>query len=140
MKNRILIVTGLCLAVGLGVVPAYAQAGGVKARVPFNFDVSGKTFPAGDYTMIARPRQVNIEDGQGKIVATVSVNEVSGRSAGENGRIVFHCYRDRCFLAQVWSPTRENGRELLTSRAEANLAKEETGKYFAVVGEKPRRH
>lgn len=141
MKSQTLIVAGLCLVVGLGVAPAYAQAGGVKAKVPFNFAVSGKTFPAGEYRMIARSHLVNIEDGQGKIVAMVSANNVSGRSAGENGRIVFHCYHDRCFLAEVWSPTQENGRELLRSRAEANLAKEEKGKYFAILGEEPlKRH
>ena len=62
--------------------------------------------------------------------------QVSGRSAGENGRLIFHCYHDRCFLAEVWSPTQDNGRELPTSRTEANLAKEEQAKYFAFLGEK----
>jgi len=136
MKKQTLITASLCLVVGLAMVPANAQAGGITARVPFNFAVSGQTFPAGNYVMIASPHQLKIEDGQGKTVAMVLANEVSGRSAGENGRITFHCYRDRCFLAEVWSPTQENGRELPTSRAEANLAKEEPGKYFAVLGEK----
>jgi len=136
MKKQTLIAASLCLVVGLAAVSANAQAGGVKAKVPFNFAVSGKTFPAGEYTMIASSHLVNIEDGDGRIVAKVLANEVSGRSAGENGRIIFHCYRDRCFLAEVWSPRQENGREFPTSRPEANLAKEEKGKYFAVLGEK----
>jgi hypothetical protein len=29
--------------IGLIMVPAYAQAGGVQAKVPFNFVISGKT-------------------------------------------------------------------------------------------------
>jgi hypothetical protein len=89
--------------------------------------------------MIASSHQVNIEDDYGKVVAMVLANDVSGRSAGENGQIIFHCYRDRCFLSQVWSPTQENGRELLTSRQEAELTKEGKGNYFAVLGEKPRK-
>jgi hypothetical protein len=137
MKKQTLFSASLCLAVGLTVVPAHAQVGGVQAKVPFNFTVSGKAFPAGEYRMIARSHQVNIEDGHGKIVAMVLANEVSGHSAGVDGRIIFHCYGDRCFLAQVWSATQENGREFLMSPAEANLAKEEKGKYFAVLGEKP---
>jgi hypothetical protein len=124
MKSQTLIVASLSVAIGLAVGPAYAQRGGVQAKIPFNFAVSGKTFPAGEYT--------------GRLIAMVLANNISGRSARANGQIIFHCYRDRCFLSELWSPTQENGRQLLTSRTEADLAKEERGKYFAVVGEKPR--
>ena len=135
MKKQVLISTTLCLVVGLAMVSANAQTGGVKAKVPFGFTVSGQTLPAGDYRMIARPRQLNIEDGHGKIVAMVLANDLSGRSAGANGRIVFHCYGERCFLAEVWASTLDNGRGVVTSRAEQDLAREEKGKYFAVLGE-----
>ena len=136
MNKHTSISASLWLVVALTTVPVYAQTGGVKAKIPFNFAVSGKMFPAGEYTMIVKSHQVNIEDGKRTIVAMVSANEVSGRSAGENGRLIFHCYHDRCFLAEVWSPTQDNGRELPTSRTEANLAKEEQAKYFAFLGEK----
>jgi hypothetical protein len=138
MKSQMSIVASLCVAIALAVVPAYAQRGGVQAKVPFNFAVSGKTFPAGEYTMIAVSHQVTIEDAKGRPVAMVLANDISGRSGGANGRIVFHCYSDRCFLSELWAPTQENGRQLLTSRTEADLAKEERGKYFAVLGEKQR--
>ena len=139
MKKQTLISASLCLSLGLAVVPASAQAGGVQAKVPFNFAVSGKTFAAGQYTMIAGSHQVKIQDVNGITIAMVSANEVSGRSAGANGRIIFHCYRERCFLAEVWSPIQENGKQLLVSRAEAGLVKEESGEYFAVLGEKPQK-
>jgi hypothetical protein len=91
--------------------------------------------------MIAGSHQVNIEDDHGKIDAMVLANDISGRTPGKNGQIIFHCYHNRCFLAEVWSPTQENGRELPTSRAEANLAREEKAKYLALMGEKPlKRH
>ncbi len=83
--------------------------------------------------MIAGSHQVNIEDDHGKIVAMVLANDISGRAPGKNGQIIFHCYHNRYFLAEVWSPTQENGRELPTSRAEANLAREGERKYFAVL-------
>ena len=141
MKKQILISASLCLVIGLALASANAQAGGVKAKVPFNFTVSGKTLPAGEYMMIASLHLVSIEDGDGRIVAKVLANELSGQSAGATGRIIFHCYRDRCFLAEVWSPAHDNGRELPRSRAEATLAKEEKGKFFAVMGEEPlKRH
>ena len=138
MRSQTLVFASLCVAFGLAVGPAYAQRGGIQAKIPFNFAVSGKTFPAGEYKMVAASQQVRIEDAKGRVIAMVLANDISGRSAGANGQIIFHCYRDRCFLSELWSPTQENGRQLLTSRTEADLAKEEREKYFAVVGEKPR--
>jgi hypothetical protein len=109
-----------------------------SAKIPFDFAVSGKTFPAGEYTMVAASHQVRIEDAKGRLIPMVLANNISGRSAAANGQIIFPCYRDRCFLSELWSPTQENGRQLLTSRTEAELAKEDREKYLAVVGEKPR--
>ena len=125
------------LAVGLTVIPAHAQRGGVRAKIPFSFAVSGKTFPAGKYTMIAASHQLKIEDENGRIVVLSLANEVSGRSVDPDGEIIFHCYGYRCFLAEVWLPTEENGRQLPTPRMEADLQKEQRGNYFAVLGEKP---
>src|SRR5262252_9540397 len=91
MKNSMLIVA--FLAVGLTVVPAYAQrAGGVQAQIPFSFAVSGKTFPPGTYTMIAASQLLKIEDVNGRNVAFLLTNKVSGRSVGQNGEIIFRCY------------------------------------------------
>lgn len=115
-------------------IPAYAQSGGVHAKIPFNFTVAGKTFPAGAYTMIVVSHQVNIRDADGRKIAMVLANEISGKSTGANGQIIFHCYSEHCFLSEVWSPTHEDGLQLLTPRSEADLAKKENGGYFAVLG------
>ncbi|HXY09479.1 MAG TPA: hypothetical protein VEI52_16670 [Terriglobales bacterium] len=138
MKRQTLIVAGLCLVVGLTSPRSYSQAGYVQGKIPFDFAVSGRTFPAGDYRMVSAPHQIKIEDSTGRAVAMVLANDAVARSAEDNDRIVFHCYRDRCFLAEVWSG-QQKGRQVLPSRAEAELAKEEQGKYFAVLGERPRR-
>lgn len=138
MKKQTLVVASLCLLVGLAVVPAHAQVAGARARVPFSFVVLGKTFPAGEYTLIAAPHMVKIKDSNGTPIATVLANEISDRFAGATGQIIFHCYSDRCFLSELRSHIQGDSRQLLTSRAEAELAKKEQGKYFAVLGEKPR--
>lgn len=131
-----LIAATLCLLAGLTAVPADAQ-NSVQAKVPFSFVVSGKSLAAGDYTMTLNPHQVKIEDDRGLIVAMVLTNEISGHTVGQTGELVFHCYKDRCFLSQVWSAARENGRQFFAPRAETELAKAEQGKYFAILGEKP---
>jgi hypothetical protein len=127
----------LCLVVGLAAVPALAQSGGVRAKVPFQFAVSEKILPAGEYTMTSNAHLVKIQDAHGKPIAIVLADYTSGGSAGKNGQIIFHCYRNLCLLSEVRSPVKGDGRKLDTSRTEAKLAKEENWKYFAVLGEGP---
>jgi len=137
MKKHMLFVVTLGLSLGLATTSANAQAGGIRANVPFNFTVFGTTLPAGQYTMIAGPHQVSIQDAHGKMVVRALSNEISDGSAGATGKIIFHCYSEHCFLSEVWTPTQENGRQLFTSRAETEWAKAERGKYFAVLGDRP---
>src|SRR5215469_4114852 len=137
MKKQTLFV-GLWLVVGLAAIPTHAQVFEARASVPFSFVVLGKTFPAGEYTLLAAPHMVKIEDANQTLVAVVLANEIPGRSAGAAGQIIFHCYSEYCFLSELRSPIQGNGRQLLTSRAEAELAKKQQGRYFAVLWEKPR--
>jgi hypothetical protein len=146
MKKQILIVGIVCFVIGLAVVPALAQAVDAtwenvqtRAMIPFNFVVLGKTFPAGEYRLIAAPHMVRIEDADGRPVVMVLANEIPGRSAGATGQLIFHCYSDRCFLSELRSPIQGNGRQLLTSRSEAILAKDRQGKYLAVLGARPQK-
>lgn len=138
MKKQTLIFATLCLLVGLAVVPAYAQAFVERVTVPFSFVVLGRTFPAGEYMLIAAPHMVKIEDSDGTPIATALANEIWDRFAGVTGQLVFRCYSDRCFLSELRSPVEGNSRQLITSRAEAELAKKDQGKYLAVLGKKPR--
>jgi hypothetical protein len=115
--------------------PTWAQAGGVRVSVPFPFGVSGKTFAAGDYVMVAGSHQVRVMSQEdGKTLLFAIANDVSGHLAGANGRIVFRCYSDRCYLSEVWSPVEQNGRQVLPSRAEAHSSRERSGTYFAILG------
>ncbi|MFZ0808733.1 MAG: hypothetical protein WAN03_21240 [Candidatus Sulfotelmatobacter sp.] len=137
MKKRMFI-RG-CIALGLAAIPAYAQGGGVEARIPFQFSVNGKTLPAGEYKLTANANLIQIEDAQGKPVARARADYASGRTVGATGEIIFHCYRDVCLLAEIWSPVKGDSRKLSTTQTEARLAKEDTGKYFAVIGKQRQR-
>jgi len=137
MKKRILV--AMCMMLGLAALPSYAQGGGVAAQIPFKFVVSGKTLPGGEYTVTSNGPLVQIQDAQGKPVALARAEYVSGRVVGGGGEIIFHCYQDLCLLAEIWSPVKGDGRKLAISQAEAQLAKEETGRYFAVLGKQPRK-
>lgn len=129
----------ICLGLGLTTLPAYAQGGGVRANVPFKFAVNGKILPAGEYTMTSNAHLVKIQDAHSRPVALVLADYISGTSAGPDGEIIFHCYRDLCLLAEIWSPVKGDGRKLDTSRTEARLARREPRQYFAVLGDGPRK-
>jgi len=107
MKKQTLLVASFCLIIGLAVAPAYAESGGVQAKIPFNFTVAGKTFRAGAYTMIVGSHQVDIRDAYGRKIVMVLANEISGHRGGTDGQIIFHCYSESCFLSEVWFPTHE---------------------------------
>lgn len=138
MKKHILLVACLSVTFGLA-VSASAQSGAVEVRIPFNFTAAGKNLPGGDYWVSASPHMVKIQDADRRVVVLALANEVSGRSAKEKGHITFHCYRDRCFLSDLWFPAPENGRQLFTSREEASLAREGRGQYVALLWNTPGR-
>ena len=139
MNKKTTLLASLGLFVGLAAPPAYGQVWGVKVKVPFKFVVVNKTLPEGDYVLSSVHDELFIQDSKGKRVAMVSTNAVSGRTASSTGELIFQCYEDLCFLSQVWTPGQEFGRELLRSRAETEIAKRETGKYFALLGSGPRK-
>ena len=139
MRMQNLLLGSFLAGMALWAGSAHAQAGGVRVRVPFQFSVNGNTFAPGEYTMVSGSNQVRVVPANGKTEAMALANDVSGHLAGATGRVVFRCYGNRCFLAEVWSPTEINGRQLLPSRVEEESRRERQGAYFAVLGMKPQK-
>ena len=134
MKNGIWFMLGLCLLAGPLSAPLSAEPGAMRARVPFEFVVAGKTLPAGEYRIVAVPHRVAIQDSNGRKLAVILSNETSTGSASKQGKLIFHCYSQQCFLSEVWSADYEHG-QLVHTPSEEPLAKQESPKYVAVLGE-----
>lgn len=139
MNKKTGFLVSLGLLVGLAVAPVYGQVWGVRVKVPFKFVVANKTFPEGEYMLSSVRDEVFVQDTKGKRVAMILTNAVGRRTVGKTGEVIFECYTDLCFLSQVWTPSRDTGRELLRSRVETEIAKRETGKYFALLGSESRK-
>jgi hypothetical protein len=139
MNKKTTLLASLGLLVGLAVAPAYGQVWGVKVKVPFKFVIANKTLPEGEYVLSSVHDEVFVQDSEGKRVAMILSNAVGGRKVGKTGEVIFECYTDVCFLSQLWTPGRDTGRELLRSHVETEMAKRETGKYFALLGSEPRK-
>jgi hypothetical protein len=134
MNKRTLLFAALCLVIGSAALQADGQTGGVKVKIPFNFMFGDKTYPAGEYQFSAAKDTVIVQDSEGTRLAMSMANHVTGRSAGKNGRVIFECYLDQCFLSQIWTPDQDNGRQMLRSRMENRVATKQTGKYMALLG------
>ena len=134
MKTYTLLLAALCGLAASVVVPAYGQAGEVTVRVPFSFMLENKAYPAGQYAFSSGKDNITLHDSDGTPVAMILANHVSGRHSGKTGQVVFECYVEECFLSQVWIPGQDDGRQLLRSRQETEVAAKQSGKYMALLG------
>jgi hypothetical protein len=112
------------------IAPAFAQLPGTEmsARIPFDFIVRGKTFPAGTYGikrvfdspegLIIQNRQMHSEH------AVFETEPLESRKAPERAELVFHRYGDTYFLSQIWPGGDETGREIAPSHQERSLSKQ----------------
>jgi len=89
-----------------------ATAQGMKANVPFDFKLSGKTLPAGKYSVAPMPgignpyvvRVLNAETKEAAVaVSHVALDRNVSPSVNE-GVLIFKCHTGGCALAQVHTP------------------------------------
>lgn len=131
MKKKVFSVMATCCFLAMvAAATVHAQLPGtaVRATIPFDFSVRGKTFPAGEYEI---KRFSDAPDGL--IIFSINDNHeramfetepVVARRISSRSEIVFHRYGDSYFLSEVFAGGGQTGRELLVSREERNLRRE----------------
>src|SRR5689334_7546019 len=116
MSKRNVLLALAALLIGAG--SAYPQS--AKFKVPFQFITDSMVMPAGKYSI----KSAIPDSGDSGVLIIQSLDSKTARSrflntnplaesvgATDQYKLVFHCYDDSCFLAQVW--TGENtGRQL----------------------------
>jgi len=105
----------------LAALGATAQAGEVKAKVPFEFSVNDKALPAGEYTLSTIGSTVVLVRGYpgGAMASSNPVEDAKGGTP----RLVFLRYGTRYVLSEIWMEG-GRGRRLPPSRAERETAGE----------------
>ncbi|MHB8214984.1 MAG: hypothetical protein ACYDDS_02790 [Candidatus Sulfotelmatobacter sp.] len=131
--NKTIQLALLCVLAACAGTRALAQSR-ITANVPFDL-ISDRTFPAGRYAVFSFHDRLTVQDSTGKPVFIGIANQVSGRRVARKGMIVFRCYEAHCFLSELWTPTAENGSQLLPSRREAALARYGRGTEFALLAQ-----
>lgn len=134
MKNNVIRI----LAVGAACVcgsALNAQTYSLSAKIPFEFQVADKVFPAGKY-MVAEsgyrtvPQLMNLATGRSIFIAGAS----HSLDATHSPKLVFRCYYggDSCFLAEIW-PMTGLGSTVPKTRAEKDILKGERPREMASV-------
>ena len=131
-KQTLKAVTMLVSIIALAFMTAVAtnaQSGRqtLRANVPFDFVVGGKTLAAGEYTVA----KIN-QDSTGIQVSGRANHQnairlsipVQAKASEQRAMLIFHRYGDQYFLSQVWMPGSSEGREMLKSKAERAAERE----------------
>ncbi|WP_035348145.1 hypothetical protein [Edaphobacter aggregans] len=116
------------LAIGVASTPfnAFAQdPSGVKANIPFAFEVGSKVMPAGTYTFTKQGEYIMLlrgSDPHAQILAMVRPQ--TSQNAPKVGTITFTQYGDRYFLHKVSSSATSTAWDCPTGKQEKELIRE----------------
>ena len=131
LQKTVMLAMFLMLAVGLG----HAQSG-IRVNVPFNFEIGGQTFPAGEYSLKPLPRfphAVALQNQSGRTLSYIGTNSLQSRDVASSTKLVFNRYAGQYFLTQMWVAGSEVGWETMKSPVEIQLAKYSPGQQIALL-------
>jgi hypothetical protein len=126
----------LALTVLLLATAAQAQTTNVKASIPFDFVVGDHAYSAGEYTVKSLSQgsvaiRIDNADESEKGI-TLSNACQKGQPANET-TLVFQRMGDSYFLYQVWTDGTKYGREFRMSKAQVQLAKNNSKPELVIV-------
>jgi hypothetical protein len=97
----------------------------ITVQIPFPFHVGEAVLPAGSYTAntgIASGGILSLRSTDGKASVMVISNGVVPQRGPNPARLIFNRYGNEYFLFQVWTGSGSDGRQVLQSRHEAEIA------------------
>ena len=123
-KQTLAIVATLSIVITLTVTGLAGLNTTVKANIPFDFMVNGKTLPAGAYSVEPGTNRntLVIRSKENRVAISAITMAANDKSAGK-ARLVFRRYGNRHFLTQVYDGSGGDGQELPKSKAEREAAK-----------------
>jgi len=121
----------LSLLLPLSAIYVYGQGKTLirEAKIPFDFSVGAKTFPAGVYS-VTRVNQEKImlrlssKDGGESI--NIITSPIQAKEYPKTGKLIFRRYGETYFLSQIWESDEIQGRQLLKSRTERSVERDLT--------------
>jgi hypothetical protein len=139
-KQTFAVGTALLFCLVLAVASAHSQGRGVVANVPFAFSVGDKALPAGQYSIMPAlssgpfVQEIRSADGNAAIfLPTMALDARDAKDGHLGPRLVFHVYGHSYFLSEIWTDAGVQGRKLLETSREKELARSETKREVAVL-------
>ncbi len=101
-----------------------AQSVDLRAAIPFNFHAGDKLMPAGEYFIHEQSPVVFLRtfDVASLSRALMTVG-AAGRDPSHESKLVFNRYGSEYFLSTIWDSFSEDGRQVLRTAREKELAK-----------------
>lgn len=130
------VLSTLALSVVLAAGSVYGQAATLVADIPFAFQVGKKVMPAGTYEVvegITASGAILLKSRTSDAKAFVLTIGSQKNQEPEEGSLTFHRYGNKYFLSSIWKPGNLVGRELPTTPAEREMAKNSASLELASV-------
>jgi hypothetical protein len=144
MKTRALVMAGTMALVMFATTRVAEAQNQMTVNVPFDFVAGNTQLHAGEYTVkVSAPTHsmilVSREDSTAS--AFINTNAAVSSTPQAQSKLIFNRYGNRYFLSQVWSAGNSQGRQLVKSAREKEIAltaKMETEGQVILVAELPR--
>jgi hypothetical protein len=124
------------LTVLLLATAAQAQTTNVKASIPFDFVVGDHAYSAGEYTVKSLSQgsaAIRIDNADESEKGMTLSNACQKGQPANGTTLVFQRMGDSYFLYQVWTEGNTTGRELRMSKAQVQLAKNNSKPELVIV-------
>jgi hypothetical protein len=125
MKTRALVMAGVMALTAMATTRVAQAQQPVVVNVPFDFVAGNTQLPAGEYTVkVSGPTHslIVISRKDATMSASINTNAAVSSTPQTESKLIFNRYGDRYFLAQVWQEGYSQGRQLVKSSREKEVA------------------
>jgi len=111
-------IAAFALLAGLSTASLHAQSTEIRANIPFNFTVSGKTLPAGTYRFYSVHGNTLVIQNVNRSAGVLSHIDTKDTAQPDLRSIVFNKYGDHYFLREVQSSVADLNGQLPVTKSE----------------------
>lgn len=125
MKTRALVMAGMMALTAMAFTRVAQAQEPLAVNIPFDFVAGNTQLPAGEYMLkVWAPTHslILISRKDSTASAFINTNAAAASEPQSESKLIFNRYGDRYFLSQVWEQGYSQGRQLLKSAREKEMA------------------
>jgi hypothetical protein len=125
MKTRALVMAAVMALTAMATTRVAQAQETVVVNIPFDFAAGKSMLPAGEYSVKVSDTThalILISRKDSTASAFIITNAVVSANVQTESKLVFNRYGNRYFLSQVWSEGNAQGRQLLKTASEKEIA------------------